>query len=47
MVIAMQRIGIIVERYPRANPLIILIADPALQASASFCTGLTLKLYYV
>jgi hypothetical protein len=36
IVMAMQRIGIIVDKYPRASPLIMLIAAPDLHDSANF-----------
>lgn len=40
IVIAIHIIGIIQERYPKANPRIMLIAAPDLHDSASFITGL-------
>ena len=40
MVIAMLTIGMIVDKYPKANPLMIFIAAPDLHDSASLITGL-------
>jgi len=36
----MHKIGIMVDKYPKANPLIILMAAPALHELASLITGL-------
>ena len=40
IVVEIQIIGTIQELYPRANPWIMLIADPDLKALARFCVGL-------
>jgi len=40
IVIAIHIIGIIVDKYPKASPLIMLMAGPDLQDSANFLTGL-------
>ena len=39
IVIANNKIGTIVLKYPKARPYIILMAAPLLQTSANSCTG--------
>ena len=47
IVIAIHIMGIMQERYPKANPRIMLIAAPDLHDSANLITGLKVKMLLI